>query len=268
MSLSYDMHERTTRRGPRGCKPRRVVLTVSLVRAPPAAHGCIASRWQGGTACDDVLLDVNAMAAQAHMSRRTFDRQFRAATGDLPLQWLVRQRVLRAQQLLEGTDLSVDAVARRVAFADGVAFAAPLPAGGRRVAAGLPGDLPHGLVGSSLSSGLAAASPDTKQGVGVAIGKVPRYGEGVAARYAVRTCVASRPRQMRHHRISPRHPLPVPTLSRSHRLPGRLPFPVPTPARRGPYRVPVDNARGPVARSRTVPAWISSTPPPRGNAVS
>jgi transcriptional regulator GlxA family with amidase domain len=71
---------------------------------------------------DDPGLDVDALARRAHMSRRTFDRRFRAVVGDSPLQWLVRQRVLRAQRLLEATDLSVDEVARSVGFADGVSL--------------------------------------------------------------------------------------------------------------------------------------------------
>jgi transcriptional regulator GlxA family with amidase domain len=54
------------------------------------------------------------------MSRRSFDRRFREVTGTSPLQWLLHQRVLRAQELLETTDLSVDAVAGRVGFATGV----------------------------------------------------------------------------------------------------------------------------------------------------
>jgi transcriptional regulator GlxA family with amidase domain len=67
-------------------------------------------------------LDVEAMAARAHMSRRAFDRKFRAAVGDSPMRWLLNQRVLHAQRLLEGTDLSVDAVARHVGLGAGVSL--------------------------------------------------------------------------------------------------------------------------------------------------
>ncbi len=70
----------------------------------------------------DPRLDVDALAARANMSRRTFDRRFRGVVGDSPLQWLLQQRVLRAQRLLESTDLPVDAVARSVGFADAVAL--------------------------------------------------------------------------------------------------------------------------------------------------
>ena len=67
-------------------------------------------------------LDVETMAARAHMSRRAFDRRFRAAVGESPMRWLLHQRVLHAQRLLEGTDLSVDAVARHVGFGAGVSL--------------------------------------------------------------------------------------------------------------------------------------------------
>ena len=45
------------------------------------------------------------------MSRRTFARRFAASTGTTPYQWLLRQRLQRAQRLLETTDLPIDAVA-------------------------------------------------------------------------------------------------------------------------------------------------------------
>src|SRR6201991_1494595 len=70
----------------------------------------------------DEAPDVEALAARAHLSRRTFDRQFRAATGISPLQWLLHQRILRAQQLLEHTGLSVDAIARQVGFSAAVSL--------------------------------------------------------------------------------------------------------------------------------------------------
>jgi AraC family transcriptional activator FtrA len=59
---------------------------------------------------------VEDLAARAAMSPRTFARQFLAATGTTPYQWLVRQRVHLAQRLLEVTDLSIEAVAERSGF--------------------------------------------------------------------------------------------------------------------------------------------------------
>lgn len=71
---------------------------------------------------DDPGLDVNALAARAFMSRRSFDRRFRELTGTSPLQWLLTQRIMQAQRLLETTDLSIDTVARHVGFSNGVAL--------------------------------------------------------------------------------------------------------------------------------------------------
>ncbi|MCP2341941.1 helix-turn-helix domain-containing protein [Actinomadura rupiterrae] len=70
----------------------------------------------------DPELGVDALANRAHMSRRSFDRRFREATGTSPLQWLLAQRVLHAQRLLESSDQPIDAIARQVGFANGVAL--------------------------------------------------------------------------------------------------------------------------------------------------
>ncbi|NGN67276.1 helix-turn-helix domain-containing protein [Streptomyces sp. A7024] len=66
--------------------------------------------------------DVEALAGRAYMSRRTFDRRFRTLTGSAPLQWLITQRVLQAQRLLETSDFSVDEVASRCGFRSPVAL--------------------------------------------------------------------------------------------------------------------------------------------------
>ncbi|PPK93804.1 transcriptional regulator GlxA family with amidase domain [Kineococcus xinjiangensis] len=58
-------------------------------------------------------MPVDALAARALMSARTFARRFRAATGTTPHRWLLEQRLLLAEHLLEETDLGVDQVARR-----------------------------------------------------------------------------------------------------------------------------------------------------------
>lgn len=58
-------------------------------------------------------LEVGELADRAGMSARTFARRFRDATGTTPHQWITTQRVTRARQLLETTDLTVDAIATR-----------------------------------------------------------------------------------------------------------------------------------------------------------
>ncbi len=57
---------------------------------------------------------VAGLARRAGMSQRTFARRFAAETGTTPHQWLTDQRVIRARDLLERTDLSVEQVAEAV----------------------------------------------------------------------------------------------------------------------------------------------------------
>lgn len=59
----------------------------------------------------DRPLTVEDLARRAGMSSRHLGRHFRAVTGTTPLQWLLTQRIRRAQELLENTDDGVDAVA-------------------------------------------------------------------------------------------------------------------------------------------------------------
>ena len=59
---------------------------------------------------------VAAMAARAGMSPRSFARRFKQATGLGPHDWLLRQRVRRAQDLLETTDLPVERIAESCGF--------------------------------------------------------------------------------------------------------------------------------------------------------
>ncbi|MDX9951246.1 MAG: helix-turn-helix domain-containing protein [Methylophilaceae bacterium] len=64
----------------------------------------------------DQPLSVDLLAEQAHMSRRTFTRRFRQATGNTVVDWLRHQRLALAQQLLESTDLSIEQIASRSGF--------------------------------------------------------------------------------------------------------------------------------------------------------
>src|SRR5262249_27762995 len=65
---------------------------------------------------------VAELAAQAHMSPRTFARRFVQETGTTPLRWLTGQRILLAQRLLEDTEQDVDQVASRAGFGNAVAL--------------------------------------------------------------------------------------------------------------------------------------------------
>jgi transcriptional regulator GlxA family with amidase domain len=61
-------------------------------------------------------LTLADLADHAQMSLRTLTRRFRDETGVTPGQWIIRQRVSRARELLESTDLTVDQIAGRVGF--------------------------------------------------------------------------------------------------------------------------------------------------------
>jgi AraC family transcriptional activator FtrA len=70
--------------------------------------------WMAGHLTEAV--SIEALADRAAMSVRSFTRRFRAATGASPIEWLIRLRVRRAQDLLESTDEAIDAIAERSGF--------------------------------------------------------------------------------------------------------------------------------------------------------
>lgn len=67
-------------------------------------------------------ISLRMLAEHANMSVRTFTRRFREETGMSPARWITRQRIERAQHLLETSDLPVDAVARQSGFGTGAAL--------------------------------------------------------------------------------------------------------------------------------------------------
>lgn len=64
-------------------------------------------------------LTVEQLADHAHMSSRTFARRFKADHGTTPAAWVGRQRIIRAQSLLEKTDLAIEQVAQQCGFGSG-----------------------------------------------------------------------------------------------------------------------------------------------------
>ena len=70
--------------------------------------------WARENLSEPLSLDI--LADVAKMSRRTFTRRFREMTGATVTQWLNAERVARAQQLLETTDLSVERITAEVGF--------------------------------------------------------------------------------------------------------------------------------------------------------
>jgi len=63
-------------------------------------------------------LTLEQLAAAAHLSVYHFARQFKAATGLSPHQYVIVRRVERARQHLQGGDLSLAEVAARAGFSD------------------------------------------------------------------------------------------------------------------------------------------------------
>lgn len=55
-------------------------------------------------------MTIEMLADHALVSSRTFARRFRDETGYTPMQWVMRARVDRARELLEETELGVDAI--------------------------------------------------------------------------------------------------------------------------------------------------------------
>ena len=70
--------------------------------------------WIRKHLCDE--LNVVELARLASMSERSFARHFKAEVGMTPARFVARERILRAQELLESTNFSVEEVAERCGF--------------------------------------------------------------------------------------------------------------------------------------------------------
>ena len=62
-------------------------------------------------------LDLDALAAEAGLSRYHFVRTFADTYGDTPMRYLTRRRIERAQDLLRSANLTVTEVCMMVGFA-------------------------------------------------------------------------------------------------------------------------------------------------------
>ncbi|MDJ1133325.1 helix-turn-helix domain-containing protein [Streptomyces iconiensis] len=165
--------------------------------------------------------DVETLAARAYMSRRTFDRRFRSLTGSAPLQWLITQRVLQAQRLLETSDYSVDEVAGRCGFRSPVAlrghFRRQLGASPAAYRAAYRARRPDGSEGadgaegalrlSQMHVGHPGTEPGTAGGPGAAGGSRPDPGREPRDQRPVPGHREHRdPREQREHRPDPGKP--------------------------------------------------------------
>src|SRR5580658_5604450 len=88
----------------------------------PSCDGSLRELLEWLRAHLDQPLTVRQLAARANMSERTFARRFVADTGTTPQRWIIGQRILLAQQLLEETDETVDAIATHAGFGNATAL--------------------------------------------------------------------------------------------------------------------------------------------------
>lgn len=91
-------------------------VETPLLKSP--AQFSDALEWALGHLSEPI--DIARLAARANMSRRTFDRKFRASFNQSPKAWLISQRVRRARELLEAGVLSIEKIAADCGFESAV----------------------------------------------------------------------------------------------------------------------------------------------------
>lgn len=65
---------------------------------------------------------VDKLAERVGMSKRTFLRRFEASTGVTPSRWMLAERLARASELLESSDMAVERVAELAGFGSAAAL--------------------------------------------------------------------------------------------------------------------------------------------------
>ncbi|WP_420835341.1 GlxA family transcriptional regulator [Mannheimia massilioguelmaensis] len=65
---------------------------------------------------------VNELATRLAMSRSTFTRHFRKATGMSVAQWLIETRLQKGRDLLESSQLTIENIAEQIGFKSAVGF--------------------------------------------------------------------------------------------------------------------------------------------------
>jgi transcriptional regulator GlxA family with amidase domain len=94
-----------------------------IVHEQPGADGSSLGPlliWMEENAHRDLTLDH--IAIRANLSTRTLNRRFREQTGTIPLRWLRRSRIRRAQYLLETTTHPIERIARQVGLNSPTSF--------------------------------------------------------------------------------------------------------------------------------------------------
>ena len=108
---------------------RTGTLIVKLVRSPPEEEAALAEQSAGGLqkwrlkrATDFIeanlenAISLNDLAAAAGLSPSYFGAQFRAATGLRPYEYVLHQRIRRAQEMLRDPTMTIIETALSVGF--------------------------------------------------------------------------------------------------------------------------------------------------------
>jgi transcriptional regulator GlxA family with amidase domain len=93
-------------------------LTTRPQASDKAIHEC--QTWLASHYAD--IDPVATMIRLSGLSRRTFNRRFKSATGHAPLEYVQRVRIEEAKQILETTDDPVETIASEVGYGDSVSF--------------------------------------------------------------------------------------------------------------------------------------------------
>ncbi len=94
-----------------GGQSQYIEAPIAECKSDSFAH---VTQWMLENLSED--LTVDQLARKALMSSRTFARRFRADMGTTPAAWLNRQRIIRAQHLLEATDYGLETIAQDTGF--------------------------------------------------------------------------------------------------------------------------------------------------------
>lgn len=101
--------------------PHRNGGQAQYVETPvPAPHSTFSHTLDWAIQHLDSPLIVDDLAKQANMSRRSFDRHFRASIGMSPKAWLNQQRVELAKNMLEQDNIGIEQLALKVGFENAI----------------------------------------------------------------------------------------------------------------------------------------------------
>lgn len=84
------------------------------------SHIADVQEWLAANCQREITIEI--LAANARMSRRTFERRFKEATGESPLRYLQRLRVEKAKHLLETGMQTFDEITSQVGYQDTSSF--------------------------------------------------------------------------------------------------------------------------------------------------